>query len=174
MTKYCSVGESLKAEQSFDVELLHDVRRSRRGRRPERDAPLTAVGPGPPGTLAPMPTPDLADPSLYFNRELSWLAFNRRVLDEAQDASRAAAGAAEVPGDLREQPRRVHDDPLRRPQGAAGGGRHRPLVRRPHRGRAAGGGLRHAAPMVLEHRRVLRDDVLPALAATGWSSATSP
>src|ERR1041384_7619330 len=28
---------------------------------------------------------DLADPSLYLNRELTWLAFNRRVLAEAED-----------------------------------------------------------------------------------------
>ena len=28
---------------------------------------------------------DLADPTLYLNRELTWLSFNRRVLHEAQD-----------------------------------------------------------------------------------------
>ena len=31
------------------------------------------------------PRPDLADPSLYFNRELSWLDFNERVLELAED-----------------------------------------------------------------------------------------
>jgi len=33
------------------------------------------------------PAPDLEDPSLYFNRELSWLDFNDRVLQLAEDAS---------------------------------------------------------------------------------------
>ena len=35
-----------------------------------------------PGTT---PQPDLSDPSLYINRELSWLAFNSHVLEEAKD-----------------------------------------------------------------------------------------
>jgi polyphosphate kinase len=37
-------------------------------------------------TNAPSSIP-LDDPSLYFNRELSWLEFNGRVLEEAQDSS---------------------------------------------------------------------------------------
>jgi polyphosphate kinase len=36
-------------------------------------------------TPAATPEPDLDDPSLYLNRELTWLAFNRRVLNEADD-----------------------------------------------------------------------------------------
>jgi len=37
--------------------------------------------------MEPSPVPDISDPSLYFNRELSWLSFNRHVLDEANDTS---------------------------------------------------------------------------------------
>ena len=41
---------------------------------------MTSAEPRPSGAR---PTPK--EPSLYFNRELSWLAFNQRVLDEAAD-----------------------------------------------------------------------------------------
>src|SRR2546422_6655544 len=54
---------------------------------PERDhyepSGITHERLGAPRTLAE----DLDDPSLYFNRELSWLDFNDRVLQLAEDTS---------------------------------------------------------------------------------------
>ena len=75
------------------------------------------------------PRPDLDDRELYFNRELSWLQFNERVLELAEDPRRPAARAPEVLRDLLDQPRRVLHGPRRRPA--------RPDRRR-HRDAAAG------------------------------------
>ncbi len=41
----------------------------------------------PPPEPSPEPAPDLDDPWLYFNRELSWLEFNDRVLQLTEDRS---------------------------------------------------------------------------------------
>ncbi len=52
-------------------------RRRSRSAAPDPDS-------APPGS-APPPGIDLGDPALYLNRELTWLEFNRRVLNEAED-----------------------------------------------------------------------------------------
>src|SRR6266702_1158799 len=50
--------------------------------QPAAAEPIESVAP-----RAPSDSLDLEDSSLYFNRELSWLDFNERVLQLAEDAS---------------------------------------------------------------------------------------
>src|SRR5687767_5973757 len=49
-----------------------------------RNAPKPVLRVVPPPDLDPA---DLKNPALYINRELSWLEFNQRVLDQALDSS---------------------------------------------------------------------------------------
>ena len=56
---------------------------SSRERRPRSAAPPPAPAAAP--SSSPPSGADLKDPALYLNRELTWLEFNRRVLNEAED-----------------------------------------------------------------------------------------
>ncbi len=60
-------------------EAVETLRETRNG---DGDA---AVEPGAPPEPATDGSVDIEEPSLYFNRELSWLDFNERVLELAED-----------------------------------------------------------------------------------------
>ena len=59
----------------------HRVRPDRHAVRPRRSAPLRVL---PPRSIE---TGSLKDPSIYINRELSWIEFNESVLQQARDSS---------------------------------------------------------------------------------------
>src|SRR5512140_804400 len=59
-------------------------------KKPRRPATKSAAkkpakGAKAPRSAASLARPSLLDPALYLNRELTWLAFNSRVLHEAED-----------------------------------------------------------------------------------------
>ena len=111
--------------------------------------------------------PEPANSSLYFNRELSWLAFNERVLEEARDASVPLLERLKflaIFGSNLDEFMMIRYAGLKEQQAAG--------VSRPSfDGLTAVEQLAAVAavvhPMVAEHRRVLRDEVLPALEAHG-------
>ncbi|HYC31023.1 MAG TPA: polyphosphate kinase 1 [Gemmatimonadales bacterium] len=118
-------------------------------------------------TIAPPPAADLRDPSLYLNRELSWLEFNRRVLHEAADPRTPLLERLKFLGIFSsnlDEFFQVRVAGLKQQQAAG-------IVERTADGMTPEAQLRSISAVVrhllARHHEVLADEVLPALAAAG-------
>ena len=90
-----------------------------------------------PANAAPL---DLNDPELYINRELSWLEFNQRVLDQALDDYHPLLERVKFLAIVGVEPRRVLHGPRRlAAASSARAGHRRHVARRPDRRPAARG-----------------------------------
>ena len=116
-----------------------------------------------------MSEPDLHDPQFYFNRETSWLRFNERVLEEAEDSENPPLERLKF---LAIFSTNLDEFMMIRYAGlkeqlAAG------IVRRSFDGLTPAEQLDDLSeelhPLIARHRKVLRDDVLPALERHGVS-----
>ncbi len=112
-------------------------------------------------------TPDLADQAYYFNRELSWLRFNERVLEEAEDAGNPPLERLRflaIFGSNLDEFVMIRYAGLKE-QAEAG------VEQLTPDGRSPTEQLREVSAaiqaLVTRHRRVLGDEVLPALAKSG-------
>ncbi len=110
---------------------------------------------------------DAFDPALYLNRELAWLAFNRRVLEEARDPEHPLLERLKflaIFGSNLDEFMMIRYAGLKAQQAAG-------VERLSADGLTAAQQLAAVSdvlhPLVDEHRRVLRDEVLPGLATHG-------
>jgi polyphosphate kinase len=114
-----------------------------------------------------MAEPDLSDPKLYFNRELSWLKFNERVLEEAEDEENPLLERLKflaIFSTNLDEFMMIRYAGLKE-QVAAG------IVERSFDGLTPAEQLKAVSdalhPLITRHRKVLRQDVLPALEQHG-------
>lgn len=116
-----------------------------------------------------MSEPDLQDPQYYFNRETSWLRFNERVLEEAEDSDNPPLERLKflaIFSTNLDEFMMIRYAGLKE-QVAAG------IVRRSFDGLTPAEQLRALSrelhPLIARHRKVLRHDVLPLLERHGVS-----
>ena len=116
-----------------------------------------------------MSEPDLHDPQFYFNRETSWLRFNERVLEEAEDSENPPLERLKflaIFSTNLDEFMMIRYAGLKE-QVAAG------IVRRSFDGLTPAEQLFELSeelhPLIARHRKVLRHDVLPTLERSGVS-----